>query len=286
MNRSGIKNAARQIMANAAYYSGVTASGHWLRTNQAARILTYHEIGDSPKNPFSVEVRKFRIQMSYLKKQFHVISLRDYREIVAKNLPIPKGTVGITFDDGLSSFWKYAYPVLKEANIPATCFIVAAKPDSGDTRFMAWRDIKRVASEGLIEIGSHSLSHRSFGNLGPKEIWKEIANSKASLENKLNYPVDTFSYPYGTRSDFNDEVVKVVIDAGYKMAVTSISGANRRSQDMFRLKRTKIERGDDFMLFKKIMFGALDSWILIDLFFNFLQKNKGPAASLFEKDTA
>ena len=259
---------------------------HRLRANQAARILTYHEISVSPNNPFSVEARKFRIQISYLKKQFHVISLRDYREIVAKNLPIPKGTVVITFDDGLSSFLKYAYPVLKEANIPATCFIVAGKPGSGDARFMAWPDIKRIASEGLIEIGSHSLSHRSLGALGHEEICKETAKSKALIENELNYPVYAFSYPYGTRDDFNDEVVKAVRDAGYETAVTSMNGMNRGSQDIFRLKRTKIERGDDFALFKKIMFGALDTWILIDLFFNFLQKKKGRAISLFERDTA
>ena len=286
LNRTGIKNAARHAVADVAYYSGLTASRHWLRTNQAARILTYHEISESPKDPFSVDVRKFRIQMSYLKEKFHVISLRDYREIAAKNLPVPKGTVVITFDDGLSSFMKYAFPVLKEENIPATCFIVAAKPGSGDARFMAWPDIKRIASEGLIEIGSHSLSHRSLGALGQEEICKETAKSKALIENVLNYPVYAFSYPYGTRSDLNAEVIKAVRDAGYEIAVTSINGVNRGSQDMFRLKRTKIERGDDFMLFKKIMFGGLDSWILIDLFFNFLQKKKGQAISLFERDTA
>ena len=284
--RTGIKNAARHVVADVVYYSGAAALMHRLRTNQAARILTYHEISVSPKDPFSVDVRQFRIQMSYLKEKFHVISLRDYREIAAKNLPIPKGSVVITFDDGLSSFIKYAYPVLKEKNIPATCFIVAAKPGSGDARFMAWPDIERIASEGLIEIGSHSLSHRSLGALGYEEICKETAKSKALIENELNYPVYAFSYPYGTRSDLNDEVVKAVRDAGYEIAVTSINGVNRGAQDMFRLKRTKIERGDDFMLFKKIMFGALDSWILIDLFFNFLQKKKGPPVSLFEKDTA
>jgi peptidoglycan/xylan/chitin deacetylase (PgdA/CDA1 family) len=176
--------------------------------------------------------------------------------------------------------------VLNKASIPATCFIVAAKPDSGDARFMSWGDIRRIASEGLVDIGSHSFSHRSLWKMAYEEKCEETKKSKAMIENELNDTIDAFSYPFGTRSDYDDETVKAVQEAGYKMAVTSINGLNSGSQDMFRLRRTKIEREDDLRLFKKIMSGALDPWVIIDRFFNCLQKKKGPAASLFEKDTA
>jgi peptidoglycan/xylan/chitin deacetylase (PgdA/CDA1 family) len=286
LNRTEIKSAARHAVADISYYSGFAALRHWLWIDQATRILTYHDISDSPKDPFSVDVRKFHKQISFLKKKFHLISLRDYREIAKKKLPIPRRAVVITFDDGLASFINTAYPVLMEENIPATCFIVATKPGSGDGRFMAWPEIKRIASEGLVEIGSHSLSHKSLGELRREEIYREAENSKAIIEEELAQPVYAFSYPYGTRRDFNGDVIKAVRAAGYEMAMTSINGINRGPRDMFRLKRTKIERGDDFMLFKKIMFGALDPWGLIDRYFYYLQKKKSLGASLFEDDTA
>ena len=52
------------------------------------------------------------------------------------------------------------------------------------------------------------------------------------------------------------------------------NGINSKATHPFKLRRTKIEFGDDFKTFKRILKGALDIWVVVDYLGGYFQ-NKG-----------
>jgi peptidoglycan/xylan/chitin deacetylase (PgdA/CDA1 family) len=69
------------------------------------------------------------------------------------------GMVSLVFDDGLSSVYQYAFPVLSRYGLPATVGIIANRVDSGDPDFMNEKQIHALEKAGW-EIASHSLTHK------------------------------------------------------------------------------------------------------------------------------
>jgi peptidoglycan/xylan/chitin deacetylase (PgdA/CDA1 family) len=64
------------------------------------------------------------MHIQYLKNYFHVIPLSEIMNNYGKSPSLkPKPICIVTFDDGWSDFYKYAYPVLKAHGVPATVFL-------------------------------------------------------------------------------------------------------------------------------------------------------------------
>jgi peptidoglycan/xylan/chitin deacetylase (PgdA/CDA1 family) len=84
------------------------------------------------------------------------------------------------------------------------------------------------------------------------------------LQDELGKPATGFAYPYGTVRDVSPAVERLVVAAGYAWAVTGLSGVNTPRSNLYALRRTKIEQGDDLALFVKATRGALDPWIVVD----------------------
>jgi peptidoglycan/xylan/chitin deacetylase (PgdA/CDA1 family) len=212
--------------------------------------------------------------MQYLKEEFSVISLPQYLNSLVNGESFPSDTVILTFDDGFQNFYEVAYPILKKHQLPATCFVITSKVESIDGAFMHWEQLQELVNGGLVNIGSHTVSHRSISNLDEYELKWEIERSKSILEKGIGVVVDFFSYPYGTTRDYNHHCAEVISNFGYRLACTSVNGPNWKSTKPFKLRRTKIEWGDDLPTFKKILKGAIDIWVLADYCLAFLQ-NKG-----------
>lgn len=94
------------------------------------RMLAYHRIMnyDESTFPFDLELisatpESFRDQVNFIKKHYHPITFTELAELTQKGLRPPKNAVIITFDDGFIDNYEVAYPILKEANVPATIFI-------------------------------------------------------------------------------------------------------------------------------------------------------------------
>lgn len=69
-----------------------------------------------------------------------------------------KGMVTLTFDDGLAGVYKYAYPILKNRNQPATAAIIVSRLYVGNDDYMTVEQLKEMENGGW-EIASHSLTH-------------------------------------------------------------------------------------------------------------------------------
>jgi peptidoglycan/xylan/chitin deacetylase (PgdA/CDA1 family) len=154
---------------------------------------------------------------------------------------IPKEGVVITFDDGLKDNFDIAAPILIEMKIPFTIFIVPSFLKPSFSNYMSAENLKDLAKSPLVTIGSHSLSHRVLSECDQLTQKKEIFESKDIIEDLIGKPIDMFAYPHGV---FNGNIRSLVVDAGYKVAFTSVNSFNPPYQDKLLIKRNEIWNSD------------------------------------------
>jgi peptidoglycan-N-acetylglucosamine deacetylase len=76
----------------------------------------------------------------------------------------------------------------------------------------------RSLSSATLEVGAHTVSHRSLPKLSPAEMIHEVRACKEVLEQTLGCGVHMFCYPNGRH---NAEVIRQLRCAGYKGARTT-----------------------------------------------------------------
>ena len=190
-------------------------------------ILLYHHITDeafSGGNEISlISPYDFRLHMTALKVHYTPISLRHYYDFVTctdGSVTIPDKPVIITFDDGYLSNYEIAYPILKELNIPATIFVVTntvgEMAGGGKVNYshFTWEQAKEMEDSGLIDIQSHTASHKALGTIDYSRLVTELRKSKYTIEKNLGKECDMIAFPYGS---YTDEVKAAAKSAGYKL---------------------------------------------------------------------
>ncbi len=201
-------------------------------------VITYHRVADVKVDPhqLSVSPRHFLAHMRYLKSHYSVVPLsmvasRKHFRLHGKPL------VAITFDDGYIDNLTHAVPILVKLNLPATIFVTVGQIGKGqpfywDTstpkidrgRAMTRAELKKLAAEPNITIGSHTISHSCLVTLHPAEQKHEIGQSKLLLEQIINKPVTCLSYPFGSHDDINPDSARSAQEAGYTCACANWSG--------------------------------------------------------------
>ncbi len=233
------------------------------------RILTYHKVVDHPRTSHDLKPRHLRAHMAYLSDHHLVLGLSDLVERLTHGpLPEPR-SVAVTFDDGYREAPDTVAEILTRYHIPATFFVVTGVLDS-DARttgspdaFMTWDDVRALASAGF-SVGSHTVSHRSLGEIPEEEVEQELLISRKRIGDEIGLLPQELSYPYGTVRDVSENVAASAKRAGYGCAVTAIHSLNHAGCDPFLLGRTTLSAGDGPRTFKMILQGHLDPWVLVD----------------------
>jgi peptidoglycan/xylan/chitin deacetylase (PgdA/CDA1 family) len=101
-----------------------------------------------------------------------------------------------------------------------------------------------LAQGGLVEVGSHSVTHPMCSALPLSAQRAEIQRSKSDLEDILGRPVTSFSYPFGAKSDYTEETAAAVEQAGYLCACSNFPAVVRRHTDRFQLPRFLVRDWD------------------------------------------
>ena len=117
----------------ASFISGVGINSRKLGrySNEYYAILMYHRVvpkdeqGRWVQAGMVVDPDTLDLHIRYLRKHFQIISLSDLAELQLG--PARKShemrLCVLTFDDGWSDFYEYAYPILKMHEAPATVFL-------------------------------------------------------------------------------------------------------------------------------------------------------------------
>ncbi|MGE0281235.1 MAG: polysaccharide deacetylase family protein [Rhizobiaceae bacterium] len=224
------------------------------------RVLTYHRFAREARSPFSVSPEVLDRQMKWIAAGNMAAGLDAVADILAGNDP-RRCRVVITIDDGDPTVISNAAPIFAKHGIPYAIYVVPGL--LGRRRHMSAADLRELAAAD-VEIGSHTMTHRSLTSLSPRELVTELEASKKQIEDIVGKAVTSFAYPFGTMRDFDGPSAQALRMAGYRVAFTSQHGTIETDLDPMFLPRVKIEGGDPDWLFRASCQGAMDQWRFVD----------------------
>lgn len=229
--------------------AGVLASRHATALRRprplpiGGRILCYHSVGTPEWGPNDVSPNRFR-------RHLEVAIREGCRFVSAEQIAAGGGSAGdlaLTFDDGLRSVILNAAPVLAEAGIPWTLFVVTGWASRGHP-FLSWDEVAAVPSLGGT-VASHSVTHPHFGRLDPAAARKELAGSREEIKARTGLVADSFAIPYGGPEHWSRCCTELARAVGYGF----IYGGGPDA-----VPRTLVSRYDTDRVFRAALEGAFD----------------------------
>lgn len=201
-------------------------------------ILCYHSVDPDWDSPLSISPPEFEEQIRWLAANRDVVDLPTALDGLDRSFRPPRGTVALTFDDGLAGVADHAVPVLERYGVRATIFVVADTLTAGG-RAVDWvdtppthRPLRTLTRDQVLDLrergfgfGSHSRSHRVLTELSSEACLRDLRTSRQILEDLLEEPVRTLAYPRGR----HDETVREAAGrAGFTTAFSLPSGEEHR----------------------------------------------------------
>ncbi|MBO6067378.1 MAG: glycosyltransferase [Kiritimatiellae bacterium] len=226
----------------------------WWPRCKVPSFMMLHSVGDEVTNP---ECPNNTIRPGELRSLIIALRRRGYGFKTFKDA-IETGdrhTMCLTFDDGYADNYRTLFPMLKDLNCPATCFVTNRGQD--DDKFLSAAMIREMEQSGLIEIGGHTANHTMLTEVPLDMAREEIFGNKAWLESVLGHPIVSFSYPRGGE---NDDIVSLVKDAGYKYAAAMVKKMRPVAADLYRIHRQIIPRG--MATWKAVLLATRGKWKL------------------------
>ena len=126
-----------------------------------------------------------------------------------------------------------------------------AGPARSSHRVLTTEELKQLAANPLFEIGAHTVTHPVLADQ-PVQIQRaEVRNSKKRLEELLDRPVASFSYPYGGLGHYSAKTVNEVGAAGFLRACTTEAHPVREGDSPLEWGRLNVTdmNGDQFEKF-------------------------------------
>ena len=209
-------------------------------------ILCYHGVLDDAwgATTLFVKVAEFEKQMQYLKENGYTpIFISEIANAGAYEKPVV-----LTFDDGYKDVYTYAFPILQKYNFKSNFYIIS---DSiGGDVYVTSEMIKNMSNSGLVEIGSHTVSHPLLHTLSKEEIDYELKSSKERLENIIGKEVTSIAYPSG---GYNEDVLDIA-KKYYKYGISTDWGKEKSNKlNQYKLKRKYVYREYNLERFKGLL---------------------------------
>lgn len=206
-------------------------------------VLAYHQVkeveaSDSEKaRLFITSPEVFEEEMKLLRdKGYSSISLTKYIEHLNNRIlhPIPEKSVVITFDDGYSSQYKNAFPVLKKYGFTATFFLYMDCIDKYPTCLTSG-EIKEMTESGMT-LANHTLRHTFLTEQKDSLIRQEILDNEKLLQEKFGIEniEKILAYPYGVE---DERVRQILKDLGYIGGAGVTRGVEIDNKNVFNLYR-------------------------------------------------
>ena len=178
------------------------------------------------------------------------VSFEEYYLYRMAGADLPENPILITFDDGYSGNYDYAYPLLKKYNTKAVIFVITSRMGARYTEFphFSWDEAREMEDSGFVEIERHSYSHPDFSSLTYAETVLEMRLAKYQIETNMNKKCRFFAYPYGK---INPSSTLVAQKAGYSMVLVGREKSGDLSEEnVFEIPRFTVRgtySGDDLV---------------------------------------
>ena len=156
----------------------------WRSPARRVPVLVFHEIDPG----------RFEQQLRFLAdNNYRAVDADELESLLRRGRTDPRA-VALTFDDADSTFWTYAFPLLRRYGFRAILFAIAGIVPEDDTLYpnlddldagrvdaeklrarpalqplCTWRELTYMQASGLVDIQSHSLFHYRVST-GPRVI--------------------------------------------------------------------------------------------------------------------
>lgn len=171
----------------------------------------------------------------------------------------------LTFDDGFREMHSVVAPLLARHGFHATFYVPTGFIGDWPHLFqgydcLTWDEVRALHAAGH-EIGSHTVTHPHLGDCDGSLVRRELAASKARLEDEIGAPVRGFSCPFGfPQADrtFAPQLARQLRACGYDHGVTTVIGRATRDDNPLLLPRLPVDGDDDRALFRAKLAGRYD----------------------------
>lgn len=185
-------------------------------------VLAYHGIGShgasDGEGGFVVSPSRFGEHLATLRAAgMHSVTAAEVARAFETGEPLPANAVMITFDDGRNDALTWADPLLEQAGMKATMFVISGAAADPGVYYASWGRLRAAARSGRWDIQAHThAAHQEqkvsdgrrlpvLTSLAPRESIAHYRrrvrhdleqNSAAILAHTGRRPV-AFAYPFG-----------------------------------------------------------------------------------------
>lgn len=200
-----------------------------------ASVVMYHRFGESDMPTTNTTLVQIDAHIAEIKNgEYTPLALSEMVRRLKAGERFPQKSIGVSIDDAYLSVYVEAWPRLKAAGIPFTVFVATDPVDAKHSRYMSWDQIRELAADPLVSIGSQTASHLHMIDADDATNDAELKKSNRRFREELGYVPDMIAYPYG---EFDDDAVAVARQNGFIAGFGQHSGAFGLGSDIHRLSR-------------------------------------------------
>lgn len=261
------------------------ATGAAPRYDGAVMALAYHGIGSASdgEGGFVVSAKRFGEHLATLRAAgMNTVTAADVAAAFTGGPALPPNAVMLSFDDGRSDAMMWADPLLKQAGMTATMFVISGAAEEPGVYYASWDKIEGYAKSGRWDIQSHTAeSHREHDAAGAGSlpaltslakgesleeyrirVREDFQEASDAIENHVGRRPVAFAYPFGAygADRSNDpaiiDVLREEVAREYRIAFQQDDQDTvpvlRADQDHLLLRRVEVENWTGLQLLQRI----------------------------------
>ena len=255
------------------------------RYEGAVMALAYHGIGSASDSEggFVVSAKRFGEHLATLRAAgMNTVTAADIAAAFNGGPALPPNAVMLSFDDGRSDAMMFADPLLKQAGMAATMFVISGAASEPGIYYASWDKIEGYAKSGRWDIQSHTAaSHREHDVAGGGSlpaltslakgesleeyrvrVREDLREASDSIEEHVGRRPVAFAYPFGAYGDdrSNDPAIIDVLREevareyrlGFQQDDQDTVPVLTSDQDHLLLRRVEVENWTGLQLLQRI----------------------------------
>lgn len=221
-------------------------------------VFVYHDI---VKDESEIEYDYMQTTYDTFKNQIDGLMKMGYKPISYDELmkyskgeiKLSKWSFVITFDDGYTGVYDYAYEYAKEKNIPITSFI--NNVNVGKPGYYSWEQAKEMNDSGVVGVYSHGYEHIEYDKVDAERLLNDTNKAYDELKAKMDDAdlLKVFTYPYGL---YTSEELETLKEAGYMQNLTDNKINKSNTLNIYGLHRCYPLSDSPFKIWIKIQYRA------------------------------
>lgn len=223
-------------------------------------ILLYHRVGARTASEVDLPVGQFDEQIAALAESGRASTLDEAVDVLAHGDALDTPPIVVTFDDGTADVVEVALPILERHGVPALLYLSTAFvdeqrafPDGGVP--LSWAALREGVSTGLLQVGSHTHTHRLLDRVDAATAVDELDRSVDRIQSELGVDAEHFAYPKAVApSAMVDALVR---DRFVTAALAGCRPNPVGATDLHALARTPMQRADRTWFARRKIAGGL-----------------------------